>query len=147
MALKRSTRMELVLRLARQAEDGAAQALQTARQQVLQAEQQCEKIEQYQQEYIRDLNQLQVRCSVHSMMNDRRFLAQLVDIGDSQQGQLAQYRQNEDNCLNNWQLCYQRRKSVEQLIAKLKLGEHQVLEKQLQKELDELSSLVRPSDT
>jgi len=141
MGIKRSQRMLTVLQLAVRTEEGAASQLEQSRRQLEQARQQLQQVEEYQQGYIQSLNQPKSGQSAYSMINDRRFLEQLSFVCQTQAGQIEQLRQNEDQCLQNWQTCYQRRRNIEQLIEKLKQDESQLVEKQLQKEMDELSSL------
>nr|WP_240946318.1 flagellar export protein FliJ [Pseudomaricurvus alkylphenolicus] len=135
--------MVVVLQLVERAEQNAADGLRHSRQQVEQGEQQLQQITAYQQEYVQRLNQPRSGLHAESIINDRRFLQQLMDVQQSQQQQLQQLKQAEEQALKNWQLCYRRRQSIEQLIERLKQGENQLLEKQLQKELDELSGLAR----
>lgn len=142
MSVKRSKRMMLVLDMAQRAEDSAAQALEQARQATQQTEQQLQQISQYQRDYELQLNQPKAGVSVQALMNDRQFLAQLMGVVATQKSQLQQLRDNESNQLHNWQLCYQRRKNIEKMIAGLKSEEDAQLEKQLQKEMDELSMIV-----
>lgn len=139
----RSQRMAVVLQLAVRTEEGAAKALEEARSHVANAVQQLQQIQAYQQDYTRELNQPRQGVSVDSIVNDRRFLTQLMQVVSVQENQLQQLQNNESNCLRNWQLCYQRRKNIERMIEGLKAGEDALMEKQLQKELDELSSLSR----
>ncbi|MGH1371904.1 MAG: flagellar export protein FliJ [Cellvibrionaceae bacterium] len=143
MAKPRSKRMLVVLDMAERAEKSAAQTLEQARHQVAHAKQQFEQVSEYQAEYERALNQPKQAVSVQVLMNDRLFLAQLVQVVTAQRGQLDQLRAGEDSALHNWQLCYQRRKNIEKLINSLKNEEDAVLEKKLQKEMDELSMLSR----
>tara|TARA_B100000446_G_scaffold46105_3_gene42174 strand:- start:14105 stop:14608 length:504 start_codon:yes stop_codon:yes gene_type:complete len=140
--VKRSKRMLLVLDMAKRAEDGAAQALEQARQASQQTEQQLQQIEKYQLDYQTQLNQPKAGVSVQALMNDRQFLAQLMGVVETQKAQLQQLRDNESNVLRNWQLCYQRRKNIEKMIAGLKSEEDAQFEKQLQKEMDELSMIA-----
>ena len=132
--------MGVVLQMAVRAEEGAAAQLEQSRQQLSQAQQQLQQVENYQQGYIDALNRPKSGQSAYSMINDRQFLEQLSFVCRTQAGQIEKLRQNEDNSLQNWQQCYQRRRNIEQLIEKLKRGENLAMEKQLQKELDELSS-------
>lgn len=133
--------MAVVLQLAVRTEEGAAKALEDARRQVVSAEQQLQQIQSYQQDYTKELNQPRKGVSVDSIVNDRGFLAQLMQVVNVQENQLLQLKNSEASCLHNWQLCYQRRKNIERMIEGLKSGEDAVMEKQLQKELDELASL------
>lgn len=130
----------MVLQMAVRAEEGAAAQLEQSRQQLSQAQQQLQQVEDYQQGYIDALNRPKSGQSAYSMINDRQFLEQLSFVCRTQAGQIEKLRQNEDNSLHNWQQCYQLRRNIEQLIEKLKQGENLAMEKQLQKELDELSS-------
>lgn len=141
MAIKRSRRMVIVLQMAEREEDTAARQLQQSRNQVAQAEQQLQQIEEYQQGYTQALNQPKAGVSAYAMINDRRFLQQLHVVCQSQMAQIRQLRDQEARCLSQWQQSYQRRRNIEQLITRLKQDENALLEKQLQKELDELSSV------
>lgn len=143
MVAKRSQRMAVVLRLAVQAEEGAARQLQQSREQLQQARQQLQQMSQYQQEYIDSINTARQGVTAQSMINDRQFLAQLGQVLVSQQHQLQQYQAGEERCLEGWQQCYRRRRNLEQLIERLQQREDSHLEKQLQKELDELSAQMR----
>ena len=142
---QRSQRMKVVLQLAERAEEAAATTLQSSRQQLQQAEEQLQQIEDYQQHYIQELNAQNGRVSVQTLMNDRQFLQQLTGISATQRQQIEQLQQQEGQCLHNWQLCYQRRQNIENLIERLQQAENLDEEKRLQKQLDELSSLMRPA--
>lgn len=142
MAIKRSQRMIVVLQMAERAEEAAAKQLEQSRAQVAQAQQQLQQVEEYQQEYVQELNRPRSGVSAYAMINDRRFLEQLHKACQGQMVQIRQLRDQEERCLRNWQQCYQRRRNIEQLIARLQQDENALLEKQLQKELDELSSVL-----
>lgn len=141
MAIKRSKRMAVVLDMAERAEKSVAQALEQAREQTNHAQQQLQQVTQYQAEYERELNQPKQGVSVQALMNDRLFLSQLVQVVTAQSGQLEQLKDSEQKVLRNWQLCYQRRRNIESLIANLKNEEDAELDKKLQKEMDELSMI------
>ncbi len=141
MAKKRSQRMAVVIDMAERAEQEAAQTLGHAREQTAQAQQQLQQVSEYQIEYERALNKPKQGVSVQALMNDRAFLAQLVQVVNTQHAQLESFKVNEGNALHNWQLCYQRRRNIEKLIEKLKSEEDAETEKKLQKEMDELSML------
>jgi flagellar protein FliJ len=143
MAIKRSKRMSLVLDMAIKTEQSAAEALEQARQQVAHAQQQLEQVAHYRQGYEDELNQPKKRVSVEALMNDRQFLSQLIQVVQTQTNQVQQLENNEQNCLHNWQLCYQRRRNIESLIDKLKTEENALSDKNLQKEMDELSMVLR----
>lgn len=143
MAIKRSQRMAVVLQMAERAEETAAKQLEQSRAQVAQAEQQLQQVEDYQQEYLQELNRPKSGVSAYAMINDRRFLEQLHRACQAQMAQIRLLRDQEERSLRNWQQCYQRRRNIEQLIARLRQDENALLEKQLQKELDELSSVLR----
>lgn len=142
MAVKRSQRMAIVLQMAERAEEAAARQLEQSRSQVAQAQQQLQQVEEYQKDYTQALNQPKAGVSAYAMINDRRFLEQLHRVCQSQMAQIRQLSEQEERCLRNWQQCYQRRRNIVQLIDKLKQNESALLEKQLQKEMDELSSVL-----
>lgn len=142
MARSRSQRMTIVLQLANRSEQAAALALQKSRSALDQADSQLQQIKQYQQEYVAELNAKTQKLTAQTMINDRHFLQRLSEIEITQCQQIAQLKKNESGCLSQWKLCYQRRQSIETLIARLQKEESSVVEKQLQKELDELSVLM-----
>lgn len=140
MAQSRSQRMTLVLQLAARTEEGAATALKNSRHSLDQAQAQLQQIRQYHQEYVTELNTKTTNLTAQTMINDRLFLQRLSDVETTQLQQIQQLQVAENSCLKNWTLCYQRRKSIEALITRLQKEESDLLDKQLQKELDELSS-------
>ncbi len=142
MSQKRSQRMLLVQQMAEREEETAASQLQLSRQQVTQAEQQLQQIESYQRDYKASLNERRGGISIQTMMNDRLFLQQLNQALNGQQAQLKQLQNNEERALNHWQQCYHRRRNIEQLIGKLRRLEGEAEEKQLQKQMDELTSVM-----
>lgn len=142
MAETRSKRMIVVLQLAFRAEEGAAKILQQSRHLLLQAEQQLLQVTEYQKEYITDLNGKTQKLSAQSMINDRMFLQRLGDVLITQEQKIEQLKQSETNALNNWKICYQRRRSIESLIERLKVEENALTQKLLQKEMDEFSSMM-----
>lgn len=143
MAETRSKRMVVVLQLADRAEEGAAKILQQSRLLLQQAEEQLLQVREYQGEYIADLNAKTEKLSAQSMINDRMFLQRLGDVLAAQQQKIEQLKQSEANSLNNWKICYQRRRSIQSLIERLKVEENALTEKLLQKEMDELSSMMK----
>lgn len=143
MAVKRSQRMKLVLQLAERAEEAAAQQLQLSREQLQEAEQQLQQVTEYQLEYQAQINAKLKPKHVAEMINDREFLQQLGDVEMAQQHKRRQLQQFSEQALKQWQGLYQRRKNIESLIQRLQTSENLILEKQLQKQLDELTSLNR----
>ena len=141
--MTRSSRMAVVLKLARRAEEAAATHLKRSREQLQQARQTLVQIESYQTEYLQELNAKTTQLSAQGMINDRQFLQQVNRVMQTQRQQILQLQQGESRCLQQWQLCYQRRQGVESLIERLRRDESAAADRRLQKELDELSSLIR----
>lgn len=139
MAQQRSKRMAIVLQLAEQAEQAAAEHLQQYRDQLNAAETQLQQLLDYQQEYIDQINAKQ-QLSAREMISDRSFIGQLDDAAGAQRQKLAQCHRDCDQAMLAWQQAYQKRNSIAELIDKMKLEENALMEKQLQKEIDELSS-------
>lgn len=138
--------MTIVLQLAEQAEQSAAELLQQYRDQLNAAEQQLQQLLDYQQEYIEQINSKQ-QLSAREMISDRSFIGQLDDAAGAQRQKLASCHRQCDEALAAWQKAYQKRNNIADLIEKMRLDENALMEKQLQKEIDELSSqsLLRKS--
>lgn len=143
MAIKRSKRMAVVLTLAERAEDLAAQRLQEARQQHQLEQDKLQELREYFQDYADQIDQQRQGLTAQTMMTYRHFLQQLEQSVTVQQTRVKQGEQLNERLLVEWQQLYHRRRSIAELIQRLQVSENAALEKQLQKEIDELTTLSR----
>ncbi|HET8902652.1 MAG TPA: flagellar export protein FliJ [Saccharospirillum sp.] len=137
--MKRSQRMQLIEKLARQREDQAAQALAQTRQRLEQEQAQLNELEGYRGEYLSYLEtQGSAGLSIVQWRRTQGFIDQLGGVIGQQEGVIRQWQRQEQQVLMQWQKLYQRRKSIGQLVDKLSLQEVIEADKQEQKALDEL---------
>lgn len=141
MAQQRSQRMLIVLQLAERAEQQAAEHLATAREQLGSDERQLNQLQDYRLDYISQINGKLGAQSVHQMLADRSFVAQLEQAVETQQQKILKTQQHYQQQLQIWQKAYHKRSNIEELINRMRDSEAQEADKRLQKELDELSSL------
>lgn len=142
--MKRSERLQVIERLAKQREEQAAQALQQARAQLAQEVQQLEELAGYQQEYH---NALQASgsggVSIEQWRRTQGFIDQLETVMVRQRQVIGQWQQQEAKLVAHWQSLYQRRKTLNQLVERVSLDELIEADRREQKALDEVVSQMR----
>ena len=148
MAVSRAKRMQVVLTLAVRQEDEAAKKLSQFREQLAQEEKQLADLRDYSAQYLQAQGGLREGVLAHELINYSSFIHRLNDACKEQEAKIARYLVMQDNLLKQWRIKHQKRKSIEDLIARLEHEDNLVMEKRLQKELDELTSqqLQRQSD-
>ena len=137
--MKRSDRMQMIEKLAKQREDQAANALAQTRQRLEQEGAQLTELEGYRAEYVTYLEtQGSIGLSITQWRRTQGFIDQLGSVISQQEGVIKQWQRQEQQVLLQWQNLYQRRKSIGQLVDKLSMEEVIEADKQEQKALDEL---------
>lgn len=137
--MKRSERMQLIERLARQREDQAARALAQTRQRIEQEQAQLQELEGYRQEYQSYLEQQgSVGLSIMQWRRTQGFIDQLGDVIQQQEGVIRRWHDQEHHLVQSWQKLYQRRRSLGQLVEKISVEEFIEEDRREQKALDEL---------
>lgn len=132
--------MLLVAQIAERDEQQLADKLGELRQQQHQELAQEQDLQRYLKEYTADLNHQGSGFSAMQLAEGRGFLGRLQEVCDNQHAKILQLEQQISRALQNWQLAHQKTQAIIKLVDKLKTEHSQALEKQLQKELDELSS-------
>ncbi|WP_339897765.1 flagellar export protein FliJ [uncultured Gilvimarinus sp.] len=145
MAKPRSERLKVVLRVAEHQEQEAAGYLAQYQQQLAAERAQLEQLQQYRHSYLDEYGDSSACHTVQDMMRYSDFIGRLAGAIDEQHQKLANAAEQCEKVLQHWQIKRHKRKSLESLIERLRLGENTELERKLQKELDELSSLNRQS--
>lgn len=129
--------------LAERAQAEAARRLQDGRQQYQDETGKLNELNQYYAEYASQIDSHRTGLTAQVMIGYRQFLQQLRQSIDVQQVRVRQVETLCDKLLINWQQLYHRHNSINDLIERLKVSESNELDKQLQRELDELSQAAR----
>ncbi len=140
MAEARSKRMQVVLMLAQRREDEASDRLRDYREQVQQAKNQLQELQDYAEDYRQKVAGQKTELRIHELVSYRNFLQRLAEAEQEQLTKLQRMLEVCDQLEQQWRQLYQQRKSLEDLIGRLKLEEGAAVEKRLQKELDEFAS-------
>jgi flagellar FliJ protein len=141
MAESRAKRMQVVLTLAIRHEDEAAQKLSQFREQLAQEERQLQELRDYAAQYLRERSGLRAGVLAHELINYSLFIQRLNEACTDQENKVQRMQTLQENLMKQWQVRHQKRKSIEDLIKRLQHEDGVILEKRLQKEMDELSSI------
>lgn len=149
MAESRAKRMQVVLSLALRQEDEAAKKLSQFRDQLAQEERQLAELRDYADQYLTVQGALREGILAHELINYSSFINRVNAACNEQANKVERYKVLFESLQQQWRLKYQKRKSIEDLIARLQREDNLLLDKRLQKEMDELSSqqLQRQSDS
>ncbi len=127
--------------LAEKAQAEAALRLQEGRKHYQDETAKLTELNQYYGEYAAQIDSHRLGLNAQTIIGYRQFLQQLRQSVDIQQVRVRQAEVVCDKFLVNWQQLYHRHSSIKELIDRLKVSENADLEKQLQREMDELSRL------
>lgn len=141
MVESRAKRMKVVLMLAERQEDDAAEKLRQFRDQLAQEERQLQELRDYAKQYLDAQGGLRQGILAHELINYSSFIHRLNEACSEQESKVVRMQGMLANLQKQWQIKHQKRKSIEDLIKRLQHDDDLLLEKRLQKELDELSSL------
>lgn len=140
MAETRAQRMQVVLTLAQRHEDDAAQRLSECRDLLASEERQLAELVAYKDQYVNAQGQPRAGIRAQELINYSHFIGRLTEACREQEAKIARTRLSLTQLQQLWREKHQKRKSIEDLIARLHQEENLVLDKRLQKELDELSA-------
>lgn len=140
MAESRAQRMQVVLTLAVKQEDEAAQKLRQYRDQLAQEERQLADLRDYATQYLNAQGNLREGVLAHELINYSSFIGRLNEACREQEVKVVRMTALLDSLQQQWRIKHQKRKSIEELIVRLQQEDNLLLDKRLQKELDELSS-------
>lgn len=149
MAESRAKRMQVVLTLAVRQEDEAAKKLSQFREQLAQEERQLVDLREYANQYLSAQGELRQGVLAHELINYSSFINRVNEACREQEVKVERYKILLESLQQQWRIKHQKRKSIEDLITRLNQEDNHLLDKRLQKELDELSSqqLRRQSDS
>lgn len=140
MAESRAHRMQVVLTLAIRQEDEAAKKVGEVRDQVAREERQLADLQDYATQYLRAQGELRAGILAHELINYSSFINRLNEACVEQEAKVQRYQAILETVQQQWRVIHQKRKSIEDLITRLKHEDNLLLDKRLQKELDELSA-------
>lgn len=138
--MARSERMRAVLTLAERAEQQAASALKSCREQLVLEQEQLSQLQTYRGQYLQQYQSRRSGLHASEMISYSGFIQRLALVLAEQEKKLVQIQNNYTRLQEYWQREYHRRQSVERLIERLKREENASLERRLQQELDELAA-------
>lgn len=140
MAESRAKRMQVVLALAKKQEDEAANKLSQYREQLAQEQRQLVELRDYAAQYLNAQGALREGILAHELINYSSFIQRLNEACSEQETKVARMTKLMESLQQQWQVKYQKRKSIEDLIVRLQHEDQLIADKLLQKELDELSA-------
>lgn len=134
--------LNLVIRLAGEQRDEAAQRLAAGREQWQGASQQLEQLQHYQRQYVGQVQrESQQGIAVQTLMESRRFIAELESLIATQQQTLAQQDANLQVLTEQWVAASQYLNAVERLKDSRLSEERQSAERREQQLVDDLYSV------
>jgi len=132
--------MQIVLRLAQKAEDDAAQKVKEQAQLLQQETNQYNELQSYSQQYLQSYTNLRTGVTAQEMINYSGFISRLADAIKEQELKVLKVQQGLDKLKSFWVVAHQKRQNLNDLIIRMKKDESLLLDKLLQKELDELAN-------
>lgn len=133
-------RFILLLKLAEQAENKAAQLYNEQKQHLINHLNQQKTIEAYYQNFRNQLDN-STGGSIQDLVNKRAYLKQLTDLRDSQQANLNIIEQQTLKAEHHWSKLHHKRLKIEELIESIKQDLTKADDLRTQKLLDELTGI------
>ena len=140
MAESRAKRMQLVLSLTERQEKDAAARVEECKTLLVQEQEQLQQLQDYSGQYMEAYADKSGSLQVQERINYSSFIQRLTVAIDEQRFKVERTAKVHEQALARWQDVYLRRKSISQLIERLQQEENALLDKRLQKELDELAA-------
>ena len=136
---KRSERFNVVLMLAERQEQLAATRLSQSYQQLTSEQQQLAQLQSYNEDYIKQMGALRQGVYSGDLMGYSYFLQRLATAVANQGEKITLIEETIANLQADWQQKHLYRESIANLIERIAEEENMDLEKQLQRELDQLA--------
>lgn len=140
MAESRAKRMQLVLSLTERQEKEAATRVEECKTLLTQEQEQLQQLQDYSGQYLETYADKSGLLQVQQRINYSSFIQRLTVAIEEQRYKVERTAKVHEQALARWQDVYLRRKSISQLIERLQQEENALLDKRLQKELDELAA-------
>ena len=138
MAESRAKRMQVVLVLAERNEQQAGQKVSQYRQQLDAEAEQLRQLDDYANHYLQLYTDRKESVKAQELIAYSGFIQRLGLARKEQQAKLNKMEAALAQLQQAWQQAYQKRESIKDLIGRLQNEENQLVDKRLQKELDEL---------
>ena len=138
MAESRAKRMQVVLTLAERNEEQAAQQLSKFTQQVEAEAEQLRQLDEYAAQYLDTYTNRKTAVRPQELIAYSGFIQRLGDARKEQQARLDRFKLQLERLRQMWRIAHQKTKSIKELITRLQHEENALLDKRLQKEMDEL---------
>jgi flagellar protein FliJ len=138
MAESRAKRMQVVLTLAEREEEQAGQQLSQCQAQVAAEVEQLRQLDEYAAQYLTVYGERKTGIRPHELIAYSGFIQRLGEAKKEQEGRLKRIQAQMDKLQQAWRVAHQKCKSIKELIDRLKLEESTLIDKRLQKEMDEL---------
>ncbi len=138
MAESRAKRMQVVLVLAERSEEQAGQQLKQSQAQVAAEAEQLKQLDEYAAQYMGIYSERKTSVRPHELIAYSGFIQRLGEARKEQESRLGRFQAQMERMRQAWQVAHQKCESIKELIIRLKQEENAVLDKRLQKELDEL---------
>jgi len=138
MAESRAKRMQVVLTLAERSEEQAGQQLNQCQAQVAVEVEQLQQLDEYAAQYLGIYSGRKTAVKPQELIAYSSFIQRLGQARKEQEARLARVQAQMERLRQAWRVAHQRCKSIKELIERLQHEENALLDKRLQKELDEL---------
>lgn len=138
MAESRAKRMQVVLFLAERKEQELGQQLNQQRQVVEQEIEQLRQLEQYAEQYLQTYSERKSNVRPHELIAYSGFIQRLGDARLEQKAKIERQQKVFARMQQVWRTAHHKCESIKELIERLKQDENALIDKRLQKELDEL---------
>lgn len=139
--LKKAQRLAPVVNMAEQTEREVVGKLGKLQQQLQQAEQQLEGLEQYRNDYQQQwISRGQTGVTGEWLMNYQRFLSQLEAAIAQQRNSVQWHKGNVDKARSEWQKAYARLEGLKKLVQRYHDQARKAADRQEQKDMDEMAA-------
>jgi len=138
MAESRAKRMQVVLVLAERNEQQVGQQFSQYKLQVEAETEQLRQLDEYAAQYMNTYSERKTAVMAQELIAYSGFIQRLGEARKEQQTRLARMDAKLQTLQQAWRIAHQKCESIKELIVRLTQEESQLLDKKLQKEIDEL---------
>ena len=138
MAESRAKRMQVVLTLTERSEQQAGEKLSKFTAQVDAESEQLRQLDEYAEQYLIVYGSRKVAVKPQELIAYSGFIQRLAEARKEQQARLERLQLQLERFRQVWRIAHQKTESIKDLITRLNQEENALLDKRLQKEMDEL---------
>lgn len=138
MADSRAKRMQVVLTLAERNEQQTGEQLRQFTVQVEAEAEQLRQLEEYAAQYLNSYSERKTSVRPQELIAYSSFIQRLGVARKEQQSRLDRFQLQLERYRQTWRIAHQKTESIKDLITRLQQEENALLDKRLQKEMDEL---------